>query len=448
MRGLDQAVVVRQTVQLDGSGSSDPNGDSLTFRWALTTRPAGSQATLTNATLVNPTFVADVLGTYVAQLIVNDGMLDSVPATVTISAGNLPPVANAGPNQAVVVRQTVQLDGSGSSDPNGDSLAFRWALTTRPAGSQATLTNATLVNPTFVADVLGTYVAQLIVNDGMLDSVPATVTISAGNLPPVANAGPNQAVVVRQTVQLDGSGSSDPNGDSLAFRWALTTRPAGSQATLTNATLVNPTFVADVLGTYVAQLIVNDGMLDSLPATVTISAGNLPPVANAGPNQAVVVRQTVQLDGSGSSDPNGDSLAFRWALTTRPAGSQATLTNATLVNPTFVADVLGTYVAQLIVNDGMLDSVPATVTISAGNLPPVANAGPNQAVVVRQTVQLDGSGSSDPNGDSLAFRWALTTRPAGSQATLTNATLVNPTFVADVLGIYVAQLIVNDGYAR
>ena len=141
--------------------------------------------------------------------------------------------------------------------------------------------------------------------------------------------------------------------------------------------------MADVLGTYVAQLIVNDGTLDSLPATVTISAGNSRPVANAGPDQTVVVRQTVQLDGSGSSDADGDSLTFRWALTTRPAGSQATLTNATLVNPTFVADVLGTYVAQLIVNDGTLESLPATVTISAGNSRPVANAGPDQTVVVR-----------------------------------------------------------------
>ena len=73
--------------------------------------------------------------------------------------------------------------------------------------------------------------------------------------------------------------------------------------------------------------------------------------------------QIVQLDGSGSSDANGDRLSFHWALTTLPAGSQATLSNATLVNPTFVADVFGTYVAQLIVDDGTLDSDPDTVTV-------------------------------------------------------------------------------------
>ena len=120
----------------------------------------------------------------------------------------------------------------------------------------------------------------------------------------MANAGPNQPLgSVGQVVQLDGSGSSDPNGDSLTFRWALTTRPAGSQATLTNATLVNPTFVADVLGTYVAQLIVNDGSLDSLPATVTNTPENLRLAMS--PNQPAS-SAVVQLDGSGSSDPNGD----------------------------------------------------------------------------------------------------------------------------------------------
>ena len=447
--GEAQTVTVGTTVILQGNRSSDVDGDPLTFRWAFLTRPTGSQATLSAPTAVNPTFVVDRPGTYVVQLVVNDGTFDSLPATVTITTLNSRPLANAGPNQPLVsAGQIVQLDGSGSSDADGDPLTFRWALTTLPAGSQATLSNAALVNPTFVADAFGTYVAQLIVNDGTLDSLPATVTITFNNLPPVANAGPDQGLgAVGQTVQLDGSGSSDVNGDPLSFHWALTTRPAGSQATLSNAALVNPTFVADVFGTYVAQLIVNDGTLDSAPDSVTITFNNLPPVANAGPDQGLVaVGQTVQLDGSGSSDVNGDPLSFHWALTTRPAGSQATLSNAALVNPTFVADVFGTYVAQLIVNDGTLDSAPDSVTITFNNLPPVANAGPDQGLgAVGQTVQLDGSGSSDVNGDPLSFHWALTTRPAGSQATLSNATLVNPTFVADVFGTYVAQLIVNDG---
>ncbi len=245
-----------------------------------------------------------------------------------------------------------------------------------------------------------------------LQTVTVMLAPVQANTPPRADAGPDQTVAVGATVTLLGNGSSDTNGDPLTFAWELLVRPPGSEATLSNPTGINPTFVVDRPGAYMVQLMVNDGQVDSQPDVVTISTVSLPPVANAGPNQLLgSVGQTVQLDGSGSSDPNGDPLTFRWALTTRPAGSQATLTNATLVNPTFVADVLGTYVAQLIVNDGQLDSPPATVTISAGNLPPVANAGPDQAVVVRQTVQLDGSGSSDPNGDSLTFRWALTTRP-------------------------------------
>ena len=180
-------------------------------------------------------------------------------------------MANAGPNQTVAVGQTVQLDGSGSSDADGDLLTFRWALTTRPAGSQATLSNPTTVNPTFVADVLGTYVAQLIVNDGTFDSLPAIVTLAV-ETPPVANAGPDQTVAVGQTVQLDGSGSSDVDGDSADLplglddaAWRAVRRPWRMPTT------VNPTFVADVLGTYVAQLIVNDGTFDSLPDTVTLA---------------------------------------------------------------------------------------------------------------------------------------------------------------------------------
>ena len=443
--GPAQTVTVGATVQLDGSRSSDVDGNPLTFRWALTVVPTGSAARLSNATSVQSTFVVDRPGTYTAQLIVNDGTLDSPPATVPITTNNSLPVAQAGPAQTVTVGATVQLDGSRSSDVDGNPLTFRWALTVVPAGSGATLSTPTEAQSTFVVDRPGTYTAQLIVNDGTVDSLPATVTMTTVNSPPIAQAGPAQTVALGATVQLDGNRSSDVDGNPLTFRWALTVVPAGSGATLSTPTEVQSTFVVDRPGTYTAQLIVNDGTVDSLPATVTMTTGNSPPIAQAGSAQTVALGATVQLDGSRSSDVDGNPLTFRWTLTTLPSGSTATLTNPSSVQPTFVVDRPGIYIAQLIVNDGTLDSPPATVTITTTNSPPIAQAGPAQTVTVGATVQLDGSQSRDADGDPLTFRWALTVVPSGSTATLSNPTSVHPTFRVDRPGIYTAQLIVHDG---
>ena len=100
------------------------------------------------------------------------------------------------------------------------------------------------------------------------------------------------------------------------------------------------------------------------------------PVANAGPDQNVNVGALVQLNGSGSTDANGAPLTYAWTLLTKPGGSAAALSNNNVVNPTFVADVAGTYVAQLIVNNGTANSAPDTVTITAAPLRPVPAASP------------------------------------------------------------------------
>ena len=323
---------------------------------------------LTGANTVSPTFVADRRGTYTAQLVVNDGKEASNTSTVTITVqGNTTPVANAGPDQTVNVSALVQLNGSGSTDVDGDPLTYRWSLTTLPASSTATLSSTTTPNPTFTADRSGTYVAQLIVNDGTVDSAADTVTITT-NAPgaPTANAGPNQTVARNSVVTLSGSGT-DPQGLPLTFQWSLTTRPAGSAAVLSSTTIPNPTFTADQPGNYVAQLIVNNGSVNSAPSMVTITVqGNTQPVANAGANQNVAVGSTVLLSGNGSSDADNDPLTYAWSFISRPTGSAATLFGANTVATNFVADVAGTYVVQLIVNDGFTNSNPVTVTITAG----------------------------------------------------------------------------------
>ena len=84
--GPDQTVVAGDVVTLTGAGSSDVNGDTLTYAWTLTSKPATSTATLTGATTVSPTFTADLAGAYVATLVVNDGTVNSAPDTVTVTA--------------------------------------------------------------------------------------------------------------------------------------------------------------------------------------------------------------------------------------------------------------------------------------------------------------------------------------------------------------------------
>ena len=248
---------------------------------------------------------------------------------------------------------------------------------------------------------------------------------TAPTAPPVANAGLAQSVVAGTTVTLDASTSSAAAGKSLTYAWTLTSAPAGSSATLAASATAKPTFVTDVAGSYVASVIVNDGSTASSAAAVTITASvaNAAPVANTGDAQNVVAGASVTLDGSASSDANGDQLSYSWSLTSKPAGSAAALASATSARPTFTAALAGTYVASLTVNDGKVNSTAATVTVTAAvaNVTPVANAGVAQNVATGTLVTLDGSASSDANGDQLTYSWSLTSKPAGSAAALASA---------------------------
>ena len=237
-------------------------------------------------------------------------VVDHLGETGFPTGDNVAPIAEAGPDQTVPVGETTHLDGSGSTDDDGDPLSFQWTFTSLPTGSGGALSDPTAVAPTFVVDIVGTYVVQLIVNDGTVDSAPDIVTITTANSPPVADAGPDQSVQVTDTVQLDGSASSDVDGDALTFSWSFGATPAGSTATLSDPTLVNPTFVVDQLGTYVVLLTVNDGTADSDVELVTITTVNSEPIADAGPDQTVFVTQPVLLDGTASSDVDGDPLTF------------------------------------------------------------------------------------------------------------------------------------------
>ena len=442
--GVNQTVQPGAAVQLNGSGSSDPGGKSLTYQW---TQTGGTAVTLSSATVAQPTFTAPSSpGTLTFQLVVNDGTASSIPATVAITVGTA-----AAPDLALTAKATASSAASGQGAAKaingviggypGDS-SQEWATNGGKAGSWLKLTWTTAqtidtivlydrpntddqitggniafsdgssipvgslpndgsgLTLTFAAKTVTTLqlnitsVSSTTENVGLAEIQVYRTGSSGGSQPPVANAGLNQTVQPGAAVQLNGSGSSDPGGKSLTYQW---TQTAGTAVTLSSSTAVQPTFTApSSAGTLTFQLVVNDGTASSSPATVTITvAASQPPVANAGVNQTVQPGAAVQLNGSGSSDPGGKSLSYQW---TQTGGAAVTLSSATVAQPTFTApSSAATLVFQLVVNNGTASSTPATVTITvAASQPPVANAGSNQTVQPGATVQLNGSGSTDP----------------------------------------------------
>ena len=451
--GSDQTITTANTsVELDGSASSDANGDSLTYRWSFTSTPEGSAATLSEPAGSSPEFTPDINGNYIIELVVNDGTEDSAPDSVAIvlTIPNEPPTGDAGPDQNVTTGSLVTLDGSESTDQEGGTLTFDWALSA-PTGSGATLSDNSAVSPTFTADIDGTYTITLSVSDDAAQSAIDEVIVNAAttNAAPVANAGADQNVATGSLVTLDAGASTDADGDILSFIWTLANLPASSTANLSDSTRSSPQFTADLAGIYEATLVVNDGSEDSTISTVIITAQttNSAPTANAGIDQNITTTAAVTLDGSASSDADGDTLAYSWALISTPIGSSASIIDQTLVAPMFTADLDGSYVAQLIVSDGVASSAPDTVTVVAEtfNSAPIASAGTNQNVVTGGIVALDGSGSSDADGDTLSYAWSFSSRPSGSLAVFDDATSVSPSFTVDLAGSYVAGLIVNDG---
>ena len=111
---------------------------------------------------------------------------------------------------------------------------------------------------------------------------------------------------------------------------------------------------------------------------------NSAPVADAGPDQTkgVYTGDAVVLDGSASSDANGQALSYAWSLTTMPAGSSATLFDSSSDKPSFIADKTGTYVAQLVVSDSIAESAPDEVQVTVTIPPPtVAIATPESGTI-------------------------------------------------------------------
>tara|TARA_B110000037_G_scaffold170915_1_gene193934 strand:- start:303 stop:1178 length:876 start_codon:yes stop_codon:yes gene_type:complete len=189
------------------------------------------------------------------------------------SEGNLSPEADAGDDITAGVTDVVGLNGTDSYDPDGDEFTYLWTITGAPVGSTASLVNDTSPSPSLYVDLSGVFTVALMVDDGEFQDVDrVNVTVSEPNGDPIANAGSDRSVTTGDTVQLDGSGSVDPDGDPLNFQWAIVSAPSNSTSSISNGSSALAVFVADVDGRWELSLVVDDGTTSSNPDTLIVNA--------------------------------------------------------------------------------------------------------------------------------------------------------------------------------
>jgi len=339
-----------------------------------------------------------------------------------------PPEVRLKPHEEVV------LDGSGSFDPEGEKLAYRWR---QVAGPAVELKDAQTPWPRFTPTGPGRYEFELVVaappegGEGLLLEGPP-VRLSVDVLPP--NRPPKVELVslIRaepgQWATLDGGGATDPDGDVLAFRWervageedpsgnrfakAVEMDPFDGRARMVRVRswqggeyrfrlTVTDAFGAEAAADTMLRVAPNDlppvgiprvkggasgAGLDSASGHFALRLGawphpgggvNEPPVAVAradGPDDEGVFI----LDGAASSDPNGDALDFRWEQTAGPKvrvlrslapsdGRDAGAAARDLARVEFTPPAPGSYAFALVVTDGVLESDTVTVEVVVSN---------------------------------------------------------------------------------
>ncbi|MCX5851779.1 MAG: PKD domain-containing protein [Deltaproteobacteria bacterium] len=249
---------------------------------------------------------------YETDAAIGDGF---VGFTVT-APENVGPTANAGPDKTVTEGEQMTLDGSGSTDPDDGIASYLWE---QIGGPPVTIDNADQAIAGFTAPQIGPIILpeqlffRLTVTDfGGLSDDDICLFNVVNNLPPVADAGADQAIMENKKVTLDGSGSHDPDGVIVSYFWEQTKGPA---VTIADPSAVTTTFITPGYeeGNYLLEFtltVTDDGGLAGQDTCQVTVVENMPPEipVQTGPADGELFGsgEPVTLTSSPYSDPEGN----------------------------------------------------------------------------------------------------------------------------------------------
>jgi len=378
------------SITLDGSGSSDPGGGTLSYAWDLDNDGQYDDAftATTSYTWAEP-------GTYTVGLVVTDseGLTDTDTAQVTVN--NLAPTADAGGPYTGNEGASIALDGSGSADPGGGTLSYAWDL-----DNDGQYDDAFTASTSYTWAEPGTYTVGLVVTDseGLTDTDTAQVTVN--NLAPTADAGGPYTGDEGASITLDGGSSSDPGGGTLSYAWDL-----DNDGQYDDAFTASTSYTWAEPGVYTVSLVVTDseGLTDTDTAQVTVN--NLAPTAEAGGPYTGEAGTPITLDASGSFDPGGGTLSYAWDL-----DNDGQYDDAVGITVTQTWSNAGQYTVGLRVtdDDGGEDTDTAEVTVTPAGLAYIVIS-PDTATITAGEVQTYTAEAFDAYGNSLGDVTAGTT---------------------------------------
>ncbi|MEI7831644.1 MAG: Ig-like domain-containing protein, partial [bacterium] len=380
---------VVKAITLSGT---DPDGNALTY--TVITQPThGILAGTAPALTYTP--ATGYAGADSFTFKVNDGKVDSPIATVTISVNTAPVATAKSVSTSKNVAKAFTLAGT---DADGNSLAY--IVVTQPAHGILT-GNAPTLTYTPTTGYTGADSFTFKVNDGMEDSAPATVSIIV-DTPPVATA--QSVTTAEDTAKAITLAGTDADGNNLSY--TVVTQPAHGILTGTKPNLTY-TPALDYNGPDSFTFKVNDGVVDSTPATIsiTVTAVNDTPVAIA--QSVTTAEDTAKAITLAGSDVDGNNLTY--IVVTQPAhgtlaGTAPNLTYTPALNYN------GPDSFTFKVNDGVVDSATATVsiTVTAVNDAPVATA--QSVTTAEDTAKAITLAGTDVDGDNLTY--TVVTQPA------------------------------------